>query len=336
MKAIFRHIKYGPSELDDVYCLEEWSRCLKSYSSRPVDDSYGVPADINLIGNNPELMEYFDQISLQDRTSSYVEENPDAIFNKVFRNLAKCTFDIINSGKAKEPKYSFDLNQVLHGLQGRYASFLGLSQVLYVELFKFIQSSGFNSFEEFENEGISKFFSQWLNKYDEVAAEIIKENDMRRKMRMEQQNKSRVKNEPDNWDEDNKKVTQFASQNREVLQTTSLFGSSEDGSNTSSDSRHARLSEDELFISEEEEAEYWVNTPKRPVRTEAFEEKSLEKKLKLKLKSAEELKKTIDSLQNEIEKLESSLQVKKATIKPLLEQESILWDNIEELQRELR
>lgn len=348
LRVVIRHIKYGSSELDEIYCLNEWVRCLKSYGSEPTYNPYEVPADINLLVNNSELHEYLENLSTADRTSSYVEQTPDEIFRKVFRNLVKCTFDTINSGKVAEPKRFFDLNQVLNGLQGGYISssgfgqdsyagyppFSGISQVLYAELFKFIQHNEFNSFEEFDNEGISKFFSEWLSKHDEIAAEIIREYDMRRNVKMEQQNKSRVNGELD-VEEENNKITQFASPNRETLRTTSLFESSKE-ENNSSFSDDGLLTPKDEFLTKEVEDTYLGNSLKRPVRTEKIEEKSLEKQLKLKLKSAEEMNKTIEALQDEIEKIESLLQVKKAALKPLIEQENILWDDIEELQKNLK
>ena len=350
LKVVFRHIKYGASELDEIYCLEDWSRCLKSYSSEPIYNPYEVPADINLLVNNSELHEYLENLSTADRTSIYVEQTPDEIFRKVFRNLVKCTFDTINSGKVAEPKRFFDLNQVLNDLQGGYIPssgfgqdsyagcppFSGISQVLYAELFKFIQHNEFNSFEEFDNEGISKFFSEWLSKHDEIAAEIIREYDMSRKAKMERQNDSRVGNEMDKWNEENKQVREFPSQNRETLRTTSLFESSEEENSSSPLPADDLLTPKDVFLTKEVEDKCLGKTPKRPIRTEAFEDKSLEKQLKLKLKSAEEMNKTIEALQDEIEKLESSLQVMKAALKPLIEQENILWDDIEELQKNLK
>lgn len=333
LKVVFRHIKYGPSELDEIYCLDEWARCLKSYSSEQTNYPYEVPADINLLVNNSELTGYFEKISLQNESSDYSEETPSAIFSKVFRNLAKCTFDFINSGKAKEPKNLFDLNTVLQGLGCR--EHVGLSQVLYGELFKFIQSNRFDSFEEFESEGIERFFYEWLAKYDEISAEIIRESEIRRQMRMERQNDSRVSGEF-NGEEENNKITQFASPNRETFRTTSLFESSEEKSSSSSLSDDDLLTPKDLFLTKEVEDNCLGNTLKRPIRTETFEEKSLEKQLKLKLRSAEEINKTIETLQDEIENLQSLLQVKKAALKPLIEQENILWDDIEELQKNLK
>lgn len=339
LKVLFRHIKYGSSELDDVYCLDEWVRYLKNYKDKPEGKVYWVPSDIKLLEDNPEFNRYFNRLVLEAGTSGYVEENLDAIFNRVSRNIAKCTFDIINLGRVKEPEYIFDLNEILLGLLNGYTPVNGISQVLYVELFKFIRISRFDSFEEFESEGIRKFFSEWLDKYDKVADEIIKEDNIRRKIRTEKYEKLQAANLSGEREEDKEGVNEFVGQQRGQLQQTSMFNSSKpesDESNRFNDESIAIREEKsgywENIMEEKEKSGYKENIPSRPIRDTISEENNIMKQIKLKLRSAEEIGKTISAMEIEIEKLDNSLQAKKSVLKSLIEQENILWDGIEELR----
>lgn len=361
LKVILRHIKYGPSELDDVYCLDEWSRYFKYYNNSVVRSSSLNTEFLSFFENNSELKEYLENVEESN------ERDPREIFDRVHRNLAESTFNLISLRKVRRLKFSSQLlNEQLHMMRDGDRTSSGLSLALYEKLFDYVDGGRFDTFNDFTEQGVSKFFSFWLSNYDWIAAEVIEKHNKRleerNKVMMEKAEERKKREEEERKKREGEQIrkllqehfgdedsTSVDSQDTGVLKPTSMFGSSEEESSTPMSTQDEEVlkpvnnedpfnsvdTKEDPFNSKENEID-WENTPKRPVRTDVLEEGSLEDQLKVNLEKAEEFNREIETLQEEIKDLESSLEDKKDRLKTRLIQEEVLWDKIEEMQRKLK
>lgn len=317
LKVILRHLTYGPSELDEIYHLDSWAIYLKREYPRMKEEG--------MVPENTKLDEFFDSVVTNPR--NYLID-VDTLFNSVLEDLAEYTFNLIKSGKAPAPrKGEDDLETMLNYSLKSSCDFIEVTNSVYGELYSFILENNFDSFDEFEEKGILEFFNEYMKKYEDSSEEVIKEVIKRRQIRKERQLFKRAKLEV-----------------AVNLQTTSMFG----------DVLKTLEEYDDVFVSAEEEAEYEnsqlnskeaVNegVSRRPVRKYPADTESVQRRLEEKREKATQIGKAIDDLEDDIKKLNALIYSKQDELKNkntsrelLVAQEKDLWDEIEEMERNLK